>query len=99
MKLDAFKLDYKPALPPKHDYGIAIVGCGCITSTAHLPVYRKHNLNIVGCFDAKRDTAESFARQFSIPKTYASIDELFDDKKAQIVDIAVPAKEQRKIVE
>lgn len=67
MKVDAFELDYKPKLPPQQGDGIAIVGCGVITAKAHRPIYRKHNLNILGCFDAKREMAKSFAKQFSIP--------------------------------
>jgi predicted dehydrogenase len=99
MTLDPLKLDYQPVLPPKHDYGIAIVGCGGITTNAHLPIYRRHGLNIIGCLDVRRAQAETFARQFSISKIYASLDELLADRTVQIVDIAVPATEQRAIVE
>jgi len=99
MKENAFELNYKPRLPKKHDYGIASVGCGGITTACHLPIYRKHKLNVVGCFDAKREAAEKFAREFEVPKVYASLDELLADKKVQIVDVAVPATEQVKIVE
>lgn len=99
MSLDPFKLDYQPTLPPKSDYGIAIIGCGGITTNAHLPIYRRHGLNIVGCLDSRRDQAEAFARKFSIGKVYANLDEILADKKVEIVDIAIPATEQRAIVE
>ena len=46
-------LDYKPHLPPKIDYGIGIVGCGGIVNYAALPTYRKHNLNVVACYDVR----------------------------------------------
>ncbi|MSR65435.1 MAG: Gfo/Idh/MocA family oxidoreductase [Verrucomicrobiae bacterium] len=96
---DAFELDYKPMLPAKHDYGIASVGCGGISTACHLPIYRRHGLNVVGCFDASPEAREKFARAFSIPTVYSSLDELLADEKVQIVDIAVPATEQRRIVE
>ncbi len=99
MKSDLFDLDYQPKLPPKHDYGIAIIGCGGIATTAHLPVYRKHNLNVVGCFDIEPGLAAAFAKQFEIRKTYADLDELLGDNNVQIVDIAVPATQQRAIAE
>jgi predicted dehydrogenase len=99
MSLDPFQLAYQPTLPPKHDYGIAVIGCGGITTNAHLPIYRRNGLNVVGCFDVRREQAEAFARQFSIPKVYASIDEILEDRNVQIIDIAVPATEQLAIVE
>jgi len=99
MTLAPFELDYQPRLPPKSDYGIAIVGCGGITTNAHLPIYRRHGLNIIGCLDARHAQAENFARQFSIARVYADLDDLLADKKVEIVDIAVPATEQLPIVE
>ncbi len=99
MSIDPFELNYQPALPAKSDYGIAVVGCGSITTNAHLPIYLRHGLNIVGCFDARPAQAETFARQFNISKIYSALDELLDDKKVEIVDIAVPATEQLGIVE
>jgi predicted dehydrogenase len=99
MKPGPFELDYKPTLPPKSDYGIAIVGCGGITTNAHLPIYRRHGLNILGCLDARPAQAEAFARQFGIAKIYASLDELLADRRVEIVDVAVPATEQLAIVE
>jgi predicted dehydrogenase len=99
MSHDPFQLAYQPTLPPKHDYGIAVIGCGGITTNAHLPIYRRNGLNIVGCLDVRREQAEAFARQFNIPKVYGSLDEILDDANVAIIDIAVPATEQLAIVE
>lgn len=66
MNLAAFKLDYKPKLSLKYDCGISIVSCDSSIEKAHLLIYRKHNLSIVGCFDARREKEEGFANQFSI---------------------------------
>lgn len=99
MNQDALTLNYQPTLPPKHDYGIAVVGCGGITTNCHLPIYRKHGLNVVGCFDTRPQTAKAFARQFEIPTVYESFDALLDDERAQILDIAIPATEQLRLVE
>jgi len=86
---DLFELDYQPLLPAKRDYGIAIVGCGGIVNYAHLPAYRKHNLNVVGCYDIRRENAEKAAQTYYIPRVYASLEELLADPEVAIVDIAV----------
>jgi predicted dehydrogenase len=83
------ELDYQPLLPAKRDYGIAIVGCGGIVNYAHLPAYRKHNLNVVGCYDIRREHAEKTAQTYHIPRVYASLEELLADPEVAIVDIAV----------
>ena len=90
---------YIPTLPPIHDYGIAIVGCGGIVNYAHLPAYRTHNLTIVGCFDRDPAVAARTAAAHHIPRVYDSLAALLADPAVTIVDIAVPAWEQRAIAE
>jgi predicted dehydrogenase len=87
-------LDYKPHLPPKTDYGIAIAGCGGIVTYAALPTYVEHDLNVVGCYDVNRETAESAASQFNIPRVYDSLDDLVADPEVEIVEISVPPQYQ-----
>jgi predicted dehydrogenase len=90
MSDDLLDLDYKPHLPPKTDYGIAIIGCGGIVNYAALPTYRKHNLNIVGCYDVRREAAEKTAAEFDIPRVYGTLEEALDDPKVEICEISVP---------
>jgi predicted dehydrogenase len=90
-------LDYKPHLPPKADYGIGIVGCGGIVNYAALPTYRQHKLNVVGCYDMRRESAERTAAEFSIPQVYGDLDALLDDKSVEIVEISVPPWAQLEI--
>ena len=71
------------------DYGIAIVGCGSIINDATLPIYRTHNLNIVGCHDLDREAAENTARRFDIPTIYDSLSDLLADPRVAIVEFAV----------
>lgn len=98
MTNDLTFLDYKPHLPPKTDYGIAVVGCGFIMTHATLPCYRTHNLNIVGCYDIRPEASAALAWEFGIPKVYRSISELLDDPKVEIVEIAVLPFQQLEIV-
>ena len=90
---------YIPTLPPIYDYGIAIVGCGGIVNYAHLPAYRTHHLTIVGCYDRDPAAAAHTAATHHIGRVYTSLAELLADPAVTIVDIAVPAWEQRAIAE
>jgi predicted dehydrogenase len=87
-------LEYKPHLPPKMDYGIGVVGCGGIVNYATLPTYKKHGLNVVGCFDINRATAERTAQEFDIPRVYSDLDELCADPRVEIAEISVPPRFQ-----
>lgn len=89
MKLAGYEVSDAISLPPKHDYGIGIIGCGGIVNYAHLPAYRKHGLNVRACFDRNREAAESTARAHDIPLVTSSIDELLANPEIDIVDIAV----------
>jgi predicted dehydrogenase len=71
------------------DYGIAMVGCGTIMTAATMPCYRKHNLNVVGCYDIKPEASAALAQKFGIPKVYRSLAELLDDPKVEIVETSV----------
>ena len=66
-------LDYKPHLPPKTDYGIGIVGCGGIVNYAALPTYRKHNLNVVSCYDVRFEAAERTAAGIQHPQGLSGV--------------------------
>jgi predicted dehydrogenase len=94
---DAFELTYKPQLPPRHDYGIGIIGCGGIMNYAHLPAYKAHQLNIIGCYDVNPTAMHETAQHHGIGTTYPDIAALLADPRIEIVDIAVPAWEQRAI--
>ncbi|MFM7677780.1 MAG: Gfo/Idh/MocA family protein [Roseiflexaceae bacterium] len=88
---------YKPVLPPIHDYGIAVIGCGGIVNYAHLPAYNAHGLHIVGCYDINTAAAQATASRHGITTVYPDLTTLLADPRVAIVDIAVPAWEQRAI--
>ncbi|MEN9933580.1 MAG: hypothetical protein RLZZ387_159 [Chloroflexota bacterium] len=92
-------LRYKPELPPKHDYGIGVIGCGGIVNYAHLPAYKANGLHVVACYDLSAEAARQTASAHGIPRVYEELDALLADPAIEIVDIAVPAWEQRPIAE
>jgi len=85
------ELDYTPRVPPKHDYGIGLVGAGGIVNDAHLPAYRKAGFRVLAITDVNRAAAERTAARFEIPKVCESLDELLETPGIDIVDVAVPA--------
>src|SRR4029450_9013507 len=97
--IEPLDLNYRPHLPVKADYGIAIVGCGGIVNYAHLPAYTAHSLRVLGCYDVNAEAARKTAADHRIPIVYDSLDALLADERIQIVDIAVPAWHQREIAE
>ena len=93
-----FDLDYLPVLPNKKDYNIAIIGSGGIVNAAHLPAYRKAGFSVVGLTDKDPEKARETAQKFEIPRVYLTVEELLNDPAVDIVDIAVPPWNQKRIV-
>jgi predicted dehydrogenase len=99
MSIAPLDLHYRPQLPPRHDYGIGVVGCGGIVNGAHLPAYRANGLNVVACYDLNPEAARATAKHHAIQQVHETLDAMLADERVQIVDIAVPAWEQRRIAE
>lgn len=99
MQLGSYDISDAIPLPPKHDYGIGIVGCGGIVNYAHLPAYRANGLNIVACYDLDSATAQRTAQAHGIATVAPTLDALLADERVQIVDIAVPPWKQLETVE
>jgi len=57
---------YKPHIPPKCDYGIAVVGAGLIARAAHLPAYRKAGFRVVGIYDVDIAKAKALAHEYGL---------------------------------
>src|SRR5687767_299464 len=85
-------------LPPKIDYGIAFIGCGGIVNYGHIPAYKASGFHMIGGYDINPEAAEKTVREHGLGKVYRSLDEVLLDPIIEIVDIAVVAWEQKKIV-
>jgi len=96
---DLSKIQWRPHIPPKKDYGIGHVGCGGIVQYAHLPAYKKAGFKAVAAYDINPENAQKVADGYGGVKVYTSLDELLADPAVEIVDIAVPPWEQLKVVE
>ena len=72
---------------------VAVVGCGNIAATGHLPAYQQAAENdlcrVVGVADADRERAEALAEQYGVP-AFATANELLTATRHQVVSIATP---------
>lgn len=80
-----------PTKSPSGKLPIFIIGAGGIVNTAHLPAYSIAGFNVQGIFDIDKNKAIATADAFSIPKVFASMDELLSALPSKaILDVAVP---------
>jgi len=85
-------------VPEAHRLPIAIVGAGAIVDVAHLPAYRAAGLEIAGLHDHHAGRAAEVAARHGIPRVYETLDEVLDDPRVKVVDVAVTAAAQPEIV-
>lgn len=71
---------------------IGIIGTGGIAAATHLPSLRRlgTQAEVIGVMDVDRPRAEAFAAEHGIPGVYASLDELIDQGRPDIVHVATP---------
>ena len=79
---------YQPQFPKDYQPGVAIIGCGKIVQLQHLPAYKKYRVKVVGVFDILPDVAEQVRSTFEIPKVYRTLEDLLEDPRVEVVDIA-----------
>ncbi|MGH9887934.1 MAG: Gfo/Idh/MocA family protein, partial [bacterium] len=75
-----------------------IVGAGGIVRDAHVPAYRKAGFALAGVFDIRPEAREAAARDYGIPRVFASLDDAFATDGV-IFDVAVPGVEIAGILE
>ena len=88
-----FIIDYKNKKPNNFKkYKIGIIGAGNIVENSHLPIYEAEKLNIINIFDTNIEKAKFLKKKYDIINYSNNIEEFFNDKNIDIVDIAVPAE-------
>jgi len=82
-------LEYRPTFPPDYRPGVALVGCGDIATSWHLPAYAKYGVQVVGVYDpAPEATAGVLDRFPFVRRVFGSLDELLAADEVEIVDLA-----------
>jgi predicted dehydrogenase len=93
-----FDLNTGPNLPEKTDYGIGCIGAGFIIRDIHLPAYNEAGFDVVAIASRTPDHARAAAEQNGVGTVYDTWQELLDDERVEIVDIAFPPDQQLGIV-
>jgi predicted dehydrogenase len=91
-------LRYLPPVPLKKDCRIGILGSGFIVDECHLVSYRRAGFNPVGIASRDRENAARVAGRHMIPRVYDNYDQLLDDPRIEILDIAVPPNRQLDLI-
>ncbi|MDQ4076114.1 MAG: Gfo/Idh/MocA family oxidoreductase [Chloroflexota bacterium] len=91
-------LDYLPHIPAKTDYGIGCIGAGFIMRDIHLLAYDAAGFNVVAIASRTPEHAGEVAEQRGIATVYDTWQELLDDERVEILDIAFPPDQQLGIV-
>jgi predicted dehydrogenase len=95
---DPTSLGHLPQLPERRDLGIGVVGAGFIVRDCHLVAYADAGFPVVGLTSRTLSTAREVAALRGIPRVYSSIEELVDDPKVDVVDVAVPPAAQPGVI-
>jgi predicted dehydrogenase len=85
------RLDTAPRFPddPAARSGVAILGCGTIAQSAHLPAYRQYDVGVTGVWSRSAATTSDVRERFPfVGRVYASAEELLADPEVRYVDIA-----------
>jgi predicted dehydrogenase len=85
------RLDTAPRFPEDQAArsGVAILGCGTIARTAHLPAYQQHDVGVAGVWSRTPASTAEVREQFPFVGTvYASAEDLLSDPDVRYVDLA-----------
>jgi predicted dehydrogenase len=74
---------------PELRAGVAILGCGAIAQSAHLPAYEQYGVGVAGVWSRNPATTGSVRDRFpGVKRVYATAQELLADPEVAYVDIA-----------
>jgi predicted dehydrogenase len=85
------ELETGPRFPDSPDArsGVAILGCGTIAQSAHLPAYERHGVGVTGVWSRSPATTADVRERFPfVGRVYASAEELLADPEVRYVDLA-----------
>jgi predicted dehydrogenase len=96
--MPGFDLNIGPDLPEKTDYRIGCIGAGFIMRDIHLVAYAEAGFDVVAIASRTPAHAREVAELRGIGIVYDTWEELLDDERVEIVDIAFPPDQQLHIV-
>jgi hypothetical protein len=90
--------DYLPRLPRNRSVGIGCVGAGFIMADCHLVAYRAAGFNPVAIASHDPAKAAAVAGRHSIPRAYDHYEQVLDDPRVEVLDVAVPPDVQYDVI-
>lgn len=83
--------DFEPDVKVRsREYRIGCVGAGMIMAECHLAAYAQAGFPVVAIASRTKASAEKVARRWDIPIVHDTPEQLIDDAKVEIVDLAFP---------
>lgn len=67
---------------------VGLIGCGRIAFEAHLPAYKKYNIDVVAVCDLIEERAKKAAEEYNIPFYCTNSQELAARQDVELIDIA-----------
>src|SRR5258708_9302902 len=87
-------LNIHSPMPIRKDFRIGIIGSGFIVNDCHLVAYRKAGFNPAAIASRTHENAKKAALRHAIPVVYEKSEQLLDDPRIEVLDIAVPPDAQ-----
>ena len=87
-----------PRLPRNRQVGIGCIGAGFIMADCHLVAYRAAGLNPIAIASRRPERAREVGSRHAIAKAYDSYQELLQDPRVEVVDVAVPPDVQLEVI-
>jgi hypothetical protein len=78
---------------------IGVIGAGFIVRDCHLVAYRQAGFCVEGIASRTPERAQEVAARHAISRVYRNYQELLEDPRIEIVDLAVPPQYQPQIIE
>lgn len=92
-------LEQMPALPDPKQYGIGCIGAGFIMADVQIPSYKTAGYEVVAIASRTPAHARAVAERHGIDARYDTWQELLDDPRVEVLDVAFPPDQQLAIVE
>ena len=91
--------DPSPRFPADRS-GVAVLGCGTIAQTAHLPAYARYGVGVTGVWSRTPATTSTVRERFPfVRRVYAAAEDLLADPEVRVVDIATPPADRLRWIE
>jgi predicted dehydrogenase len=95
---DFWDLGYLPEPPRRRDVGIGVVGAGFIVSSCHLVAYHDAGFRVLGLTSRTSSLAREVASLRGVERLYNTLEEMLDDPRIELIDVAVPPDEQPGVI-